>query len=62
MIGEIGFCSTRIRTLTGHLVTVPNEKMAVNRMENIGKRPYIRRLANIAITYDTPVEKVEKAV
>lgn len=62
VVEEIGFRSTRVRTLTGHLVTVPNEKMAGNRVENIGKRPHIRRLANITITYDTPVEKVEKAI
>jgi len=31
-------------------------------VENIGERPYIRWLSNIRITYDTPPEKVEKAV
>ena len=31
-------------------------------IENIGQRPHIRRLANIGITYDTPPEKIEKAV
>ena len=31
-------------------------------LENIGRRPYIRRLANISITYDTPAAKVERAV
>ncbi len=62
VVEEIGFRSTRVRTLTGHLVTVPNEKMAGNRVENIGKRPHIRRLTNITITYDTPVEKVERAL
>ena len=62
VVEEIGFRSTRVRTLTGHLVTVPNEKMAGNRIENIGLRPHIRRLANITITYDTPVEKVKRGV
>ncbi len=61
-IEEIGFRSTRLRTLTGHLVTIPNEKMATDSVENIGRRPSIRRLANITITYDTPLEKVKKAV
>ena len=36
--------------------------MASASIENIGRRPSIRRLANITITYDTPPEKVEKAV
>jgi small-conductance mechanosensitive channel len=62
VVENIGFRSTRVRTLTGHLVTVPNEKMATNSVENIGRRPSIRRLANITITYDTPPDKVEKAL
>jgi len=62
VVEDIGFRSTRVRTLAGHLVTVPNEKMANAKIENIGLRPHIRRLANITITYDTPVEKVKKAV
>ena len=62
VVEDIGFRSTRVRTLTGHLVTVPNEKMANSKIENIGLRPHIRRLANITITYDTPVHKVRKAL
>jgi MscS family membrane protein len=61
-IEEIGFRSTRMRTMTGHQVTVPNEKMAGSNIENVGRRPSIRRLTNITITYDTPPEKVERAV
>ena len=61
-VEEIGFRSTRVRTLTGHLVTVPNEKLATDSVENIGRRPSIRRLTNITVTYDTPVDKVQKAV
>ncbi|MEJ2169441.1 MAG: mechanosensitive ion channel [Desulfobacterales bacterium] len=62
VIENIGFRSTRMRTLTGHLVTIPNEKVASESVENIGQRPSIRRLANITITYDTPPDKVERAV
>lgn len=61
-VENIGFRSTRVRTLTGHLVTIPNEKMAGTNVENIGRRPSIRRLTNITITYDTPPDKVEKAL
>jgi MscS family membrane protein len=62
VVEQIGFRSTRVRTLTGHQVTIPNEKIAGVSVENIGRRPSIRRLTNITITYDTPLEKVEKAV
>ncbi len=62
VVEEIGFRSTRVRTLTGHQVTIPNGMMASVSVENIGRRPSIRRVSNITITYDTPPEKVERAV
>ncbi len=61
-VEQVGFRSTRIRTLDGHLVTVPNSEMAGKTILNIGKRPYIRRRANIGITYDTPPDKVQRAL
>jgi MscS family membrane protein len=61
-VEEVGFRSTKVRTLTGHIVTIPNDKMASSTVENVGRRPYIRRTMNITITYDTPPDKVEKAV
>ena len=62
IVEEIGLRSTKMRLLTGHQTTVPNEEMAKVDIENIGRRPHIRRLTNITVTYDTPPEKVEKAV
>jgi MscS family membrane protein len=62
VVEDVGFRSTRIRLLSGHLVTIPNEKVVNSGLENIGKRPNIRWLTNIGITYDTPPDKIEKAV
>jgi len=62
IVEDIGLRSTRIRLLTGHQTTIPNDEMAKIDIENIGQRPHIRRLVNIGITYDTPPEKIEKAV
>ncbi len=62
IVESVGFRSTRIRTLTGHLLTIPNEKVVSSTVENIGMRPHIRWLTNIGITYDTPPDKVETAV
>jgi MscS family membrane protein len=62
VVEDVGFRSTRIRLLTGNLVTIPNEKVVSSGLENIGKRPNIRWLTNIGITYDTPPEKIEQAV
>jgi MscS family membrane protein len=61
-VEKIGFRSTRIRTLEGHLLTIPNEKIASANIKNIDNRPFIRRSTNITVTYDTPPGKVERAV
>jgi MscS family membrane protein len=61
-VEEVGFRSTKIRTLDGHVITVPNEKIVSSNIENVGRRPHIRRLFNVTITYDTPPDKVERAV
>jgi len=61
-VEKIGFRSTRIRTFDGHLLTIPNEKIASASIKNIDNRPFIRRSANITITYDTPPGKVERSV
>jgi MscS family membrane protein len=59
---EVGLRSTKIRTLNGHLVTVPNGELANRTIQNIGKRPYIRRILDLTITYDTPSDKVDRAL
>ena len=62
VVEDVGFRSTRIRTLNGHQVSIPNEKVINTIVENIGRRPHIRWNTNITITYDTPPDKVERAV
>ncbi len=61
-VEAVGFRSTRIRTLEGHIVTVPNGEMANKTIQNIGKRQYIRRTMNIRIASDTPAEKIRRAL
>ncbi len=61
-VESIGLRSTAIRTFEGHLVTIPNGELANRTIQNIGKRPFIRRLANVTITYDTPAEKIQEAI
>ena len=61
-VEEIGFRCTRIRNFWGHLLSIPNEKMAAITIENVQCRPSIRRWMNVTITYDTPPDKVERAV
>lgn len=61
-VEHVGFRSTRIRLLNGHLVSIPNEKIVNSEVENIQRRPNIRWLSQIGLTYDTPPEKVQAAV
>ena len=62
VVEHVGFRSTRLRTLDGALVTMPNGVLAGLGIMNLGKRPYLRRVMAIGITYDTPPAKVERAV
>lgn len=62
VVEDIGLRSTKLRLLTGHQVTVPNDELTRRDIENVGRRHYIRRIANIHVPLDTPREKLEKAV
>jgi MscS family membrane protein len=61
-VEEIGLRSTKIRALSNHLVSIPNDQMADAEIENIGKRKHIRRTADLHIPLDTSREKIEEAV
>jgi MscS family membrane protein len=61
-VESVGFRSTRVRTLDGHLVTVPNKGLATEMITNISERPYIKQTFNLTIVYDTPPERVERAI
>jgi MscS family membrane protein len=66
--GEIGTVEdvslqvTRIRLLSGEVLSVPNMKFIDNTVENLSMRKYLRRVMDVQITYDTPPEKVDEAI
>ena len=62
VVEDIGLRSTKIRLLTGHQAIIPNDELARTDIENVGRRPYIRRLADLHIPLNTPREKIQKAV
>lgn len=62
IVEEVGFRCTKLRTLTDHLVTIPNSMLVNESIENIDRRRTIRRKMDITITYDTPRELVAEAV
>jgi MscS family membrane protein len=61
-VEEVGFRSTRLRTLDGHLTTIPNGLVANVATENVSKRPTLKRVINVTITYDTAPKMVQRAV
>jgi MscS family membrane protein len=61
-IETIGLRSTRLRTLEGHLVTIPNKTMADSPINNISMRPNIRQLITLSLTYGTTPAKMQEAV
>ncbi len=58
----IGLRSTRVRNLDGFLVTIPNKNMANANVINVSKRPNIKTVMNIGVTYDTPSSQIERAM
>ncbi len=61
-VEEVGLRTTRVRTFTGHLVTVPNSAAATSIIENISARPSIRVRFNIGLEYSTTLEKCRESV
>ena len=62
VVEQVGFRSARIRTLTGHAVSIPNHQMVNAAVRNITQRPYIRWTTSLGLSCFTPPEKVERAV
>lgn len=61
-VEEIGLRSTKIRLLNGHVTSIPNDDVAKADIENVGQRPFIRRVMDVTLTYDTPPEKIDEAM
>ena len=62
VIEEIGFRSTRVRTLEGSLVTIPNAKFIDGVVENVSARTSMRRQMAITISQKTSPEKAQEVV
>ncbi len=61
-VEEIGFRSTRIRTFYQSLITVPNSVMAKEKIDNMGARPKRRIRHTLGLTYDTPIDKIQRFI
>jgi MscS family membrane protein len=58
-VEEIGFRSTKIRTLDKTYVTVPNKRMMDAELENQTERTFVRCRTIIGVTYSTTREQMK---
>ena len=61
-IKEIGLRSTRLVTLEGRVVTIPNAKFADSAVENVTMEPGRKVVSTIGLTYDMKPEQMRKAM
>ena len=62
VVEDIGFRSTRLRAQDGHVVTIPNSRLADNPVVNVDQRQFIRRAFTLVLSRENPPEKVEAAL
>ena len=61
-VSEIGLRSTRITTLAGRMVTMPNANFADSPVENISAEPSRKVAVNLGLTYDMDADKIQEAL
>ncbi len=62
VVEEIGIRSTRLRTLMGRKVTIPNSIFSNTGIENVTSEPLFKVVINLGLTYDTGYEKMKLAM
>jgi len=61
-VKEIGIRTTRLETLDGRVVTIPNATFSGSAVENISLEPSRKITSNLGLTYDTTPEKMQEAM
>jgi MscS family membrane protein len=61
-IREIGVRSTRLQTLDGTMVTIPNATFSDSAVENISLEPTHKVTTNLGLTYDTTPAEMQQAM
>ena len=62
VVEEVGLRSTRIRTLEGRIVTIPNCTFTDNSVINVTSQPALKVKINLGLTYDTNEDDMQKAI
>ena len=61
-VTDIGVRSTRLKTLEGRVVTIPNSKFSATAVENVSLEPSRKVVSNLGLTYDTTPEQMNEAM
>jgi len=61
-VEEVGLRSTRVRTLAGRIVTMPNSLFSDNEVINVSSEPSRKVALNLGLTYDTTPENMALAM
>ncbi|MCK0131580.1 mechanosensitive ion channel family protein [Flavobacteriaceae bacterium F08102] len=61
-VEEIGIRSSRIRTLSGSLVTIPNSMFINNSVENVALEPTRKITLRLGLTYSTSPDQLHRAM
>ena len=61
-VEEVGLRSTRLRTLEGRIVTIPNSRFTDNSVTNVTSQPTLKVKLNLGLTYDTNEDDMQKAI
>jgi MscS family membrane protein len=62
VVEQVGFRSTRIRTLDKSYVTLPNRKMIEGELDNLSLRTYRRANFVVGLTYNTSIDQMKAIV
>lgn len=61
-VEEVGLRSTRVRTLEGRLVTMPNSLFVDNEVTNVTSEPTRKVVLSLGLTYDATPADIEKSL
>ena len=62
IITDIGLRSTKLKTLAGRIVTIPNHKFTDSYIENITSEPSRKMSLTLGLTYDMTPDKIQKGI
>jgi MscS family membrane protein len=61
-VTDIGVRSTRLKTLEGRIVTIPNSTFSGTAVENVTLEPSRKVVSNLGLTYDTTSGQMQQAM